>query len=291
MANLQVEALMFKFAKYTSFFILGFSLIFSNLVVAQQEIKWFVQEWKPFNFTRGIDKRTGSNDELIKYLHQYMPQYKIKWVNMDLNHFVKSMKNKQDICKVDLFKTEEREKYALFSAVPSVIDLNLRVFLYEKKAKQFKLKSPVSLEELLSNRKLKTYFPLARKYGKNLDPIITQAEQLNKKLRKDIAAKKLIKNFYKRRIDYLVEYSPVVTYYADYAKLGESLVSYAIKETRPYITSYVACSNTEYGRQVMKDINKVLAEHRHSAEYLSIFEKWHSKKDQKTLRKYYKDFK
>jgi len=271
--------------------LISLCLLSSSTVIAEQEVKWFVQEWKPFNITRGSEKHTGSNDELIKFIHRHMPQYKLKWVKMDLNHFVKSLKIKQDICKVDFFKTDDRQEYALFSEVPSVIDLNLRVFLYEKKAKKLNLKNPVSIAELLANENVKTYFPLARKYGENLDPIIARAEVDRKKLRKDIAAKKLIKNFYKQKIDYLVEYSPVVKYYSNYAELGENLTGFTIKETSPYIKAYVACAKTEFGNKVMQDINKILIEHRHTPEYLSIFEKWLSDKERETLRAYYPKFK
>jgi len=282
---------MFTFTRYAKLISIGLCLIFSTSVIAEETVKWFVQEWKPFNITRGADKHTGSNDELIKYIHKFMPQYKIKWVKMDLNRFVESLKKKQDVCKVDFFKTSDREVYTIFSDEASVIDLNQRIFFFEKKAKRLNLKSPVSLDSLLANDKLKTYFPLARKYGSILDPIINAAEQGKSKIRKDIAAKKLIKNFYKKKIDYLVEYSPVVKYYADYAKPGDNLISYAIKETSPYIKAHVGCADTEFGRKVMTDINKVLVEHRHSPEYLAIFEKWHSERDQKALRKYYKHFK
>jgi len=282
---------MFTFTRYAKMISISLGLFYSTSVLSQETVKWFVQEWKPFNITRGADKHTGSNDELIKYIHKFMPQYKIKWVKMDLNRFVESLKKKQDVCKVDLFKTPDREAYTIFSDEASVIDLNQRIFFFEKKAKRLGLKSPVSLALLLENKSLKTYFPLARKYGSELDPIINAAEQKKTKIRKDVGAKKLIKNFYKRKIDYLVEYSPVVKYYADYARPGDNLISYSIKETNPYIKAHVGCADTEFGRKVMNDINKVLAEHRHKPEYLSIFEKWHSERDQEALRQFYKNFK
>lgn len=265
-----------------------------NPVLAQDDdkkvINWFTQTWQPFNIPRGKDKYTGLNDELIQFIHKHLTEYEINWVNTDLSRFVQSMKDKNDICKVDFFKTKEREVYSLFSEVPSGIDLNLRVFVMEKKARQLNLKNPLNLPQLLANPDLESNIPLERNYGEAIEAMLAEAEGNGVKLRKDIPIQRILKNFFNGRLDYVIEYSPVITYYAQTSENKGNIYSFAIEGTSPYVISYVACADTDFGREIMPQINKVLQEQRYSKDYLEILEKWHSQANKEELRRYYSHF-
>jgi len=275
-------------------FILVIQLLSSATYAMEQdsnEINWFVQDWPPYHFIRGDNKREGVNDKIISYIHQKLPEYQIKWVNMSTQILEESMERGDKVCRIDLFKTAEREKFIYFSKNPTSIDLSLRVFVHEKTYQKKGYKNSVSLNELLNDKSMDGFFIHSRSYGNSLDTIIHSHAYKDDKLVKQSSSKSQIKRFMKGRLDYIVEYSPVVTYYAQEFKSKAPIRSIAIDETPEFVLSYLGCTKNAWGKSVVDKIDTILNDALQDSEYRALLEQWHSPSNAEILRQYYSELK
>jgi uncharacterized protein (TIGR02285 family) len=257
-------------------------------VIAKNKINWYVTDWAPFNITRGKLKRKGSNDLLIKYIHQFLPLYDSSWKHMNPALLTKSFEAGENICQWDLFKTPQREKIAYFTKTPSIIDAPLRIFVKKKDLKRINLKSPVDIVQLINNEKYKTAFVDSRSYNTMIDEAIIN--RTNNSISSNESTKRIIKDFFKGKLDYVIEYSAVMNYLKSTAKYKKGLFSIAIKNTDSYVLGYVACSKTLWGKTVIDKVDIALKAHRHDKRYHDILEQWHDKRTKQLIINNYKNF-
>ena len=243
----------------------------------KDKLTWYVSEWAPYHITRGKLKRQGINDKLIKYIHKFLPDYEVEWQNMTPTLLNQSFANGDNICQLDLFKTPEREKIAYFTQFPAIIDAPLRLFIKSSDAKQMDLKPPIDLQNLLSVQRYRGAFVAERSYGPQMDDIIDA--NIGRQIKKKESTKRVIKDFFKGKSDFVVEYSAVMSYFKSVMKYRRDILSIPIQGTKPYVLGYTACSKTLWGKTVVEKINKILKDQRHSAQYKQIIEQWH---DQRT---------
>lgn len=240
---------------------------------SKDKITWYVTEWAPFNITRGKLKRKGINDKLIKYIHQFLPGYEIEWKNMNPSMLNRAFTNGDKICQLDLFKTPEREKIAYFTTFPSIIDAPLRLFIKAKDKDRLKQPTPVDIAQLFANTELKGAFIDGRSYNTTIDTAKTKHNGKNVSSRESV--KRLLKDFYRGKIDYVVEYSAVMSYFKSMLKYKADVLSMPIKGTEKFVLGYAACSKTLWGKTAIDAIDAVLKEKRHSDRYREILEEWH----------------
>ena len=246
---------------------------YSQDTIAKDKITWYVSEWAPYNITRGKLKRKGINDKLIKHIHQFLPDYDIAWKTMNPAMLNKVFADGENICQLDLFKTSEREKVAYFSQFPAIIDAPLRLFIKGRDVKIMNLVSPVDLQALLSNGQYKGSFVTGRSYSDAMDKVITA--NLSANIKNNESTKRVIKDFFRGKTDFVIEYSAVMSYFKSVLKNKQEVLSLPIKGTKAYVLGYTACSKTLWGKTVVEQIDKVLKDQRHSEPYKRILEQWH----------------
>lgn len=245
-------------------------------------------DWAPFNITRGKLKRKGTNDKLIKYIHRFLPNYDMAWKNMNPQLLEKAFEQGENVCQLDLFKTAKREKIAYFTKNPSIIDAPLRLFIKGKDDSKLQLSAPVDINTLLNRNDFNAAYVASRSYNTHIDQALKQAN--NAKLKTMESTKKLIKDFYKGRSDYVIEYSAVMSYFKTTLKYNKGLFSLPIKDTAPYTLGYAACSKTLWGKTTIDAIDKVLKTHRHDAQYRQILEQWHDDRSKQVILDNYQHF-
>ncbi|MCJ8273540.1 MAG: TIGR02285 family protein [Psychrosphaera sp.] len=255
---------------------------------AKDKITWYVTDWAPFNITRGKLKRKGSNDKLIKYIHKFLPDYDLAWKNMNPALLEKAFTQGDNICQLDLFKTPRREKIAYFTKYPSIIDAPLRLFVKGKDEKKLNLSYPVKLDQLLNNGKFKAAFVVSRSYNTMIDNVLLN--NTNTKITTNESTKRLIKDFFKGKNDYVVEYSAVMSYFKSTLKYKKDLFSLPIENTDPFVLGYAACSKTLWGKTTVDAIDAVLKAHRNDKRYHNILEQWHDDRSKQVIVKNYGSF-
>lgn len=260
--------------------------------IAKDTITWYVTDWAPFYINRGKQKRKGINDKLIRYIHEYLPNHQMETKNMNATLLEKAFASGDNICQLDLFKTPKREKLAYFTKTPSIIDAPLRLFIRAKDEKRLGLPPVVDINELLNNNKLQGTFVDKRSYSNHIDTAINAAINAsnNTQLSRHESTKRVIKNFFKGKSDYVIEYSAVMSYMKSVDQFKGGVYSLPIKDTEPYVLGYVGCSKTLWGKTTIDAIDAVLKEHRHDVNYKEILEEWHDERSKKILIDSYQYF-
>lgn len=255
---------------------------------AKDSITWYVSDWAPFYITRGKQKRKGINDKLIRYIHRQLPGYEMETKNMNATVMKKALENGDNICQLDLFVTPEREKLAYFTKTPAIIDAPLRLFIRAKDEKRLNLPPVIDINELLNNEKLKGTFVKNRSYNTLIDDAIKNTG--NKNVKVNESTKRVIKDFFRGKTDYVVEYSAVISYMKSINKYRGEIYSLTIKDTQPYVMGYVGCSKTLWGKTTIDAIDEVLKKHRHDDAYKKILEEWHDDRSKQILIDNYSNF-
>lgn len=248
---------------------------------SKDKITWYVTEWAPFTITRGKLKRKGINDKLIKLIHEYLPSYDVEWKNMNPSMLNRAFSKGENICQLDLFKTPEREKIAYFTTFPSVIDAPLRLFIKARDQDKIQLTMPVDIKQLFENKALKGAFIDGRSYNTTIDN--AKANYQGKNVTTRESTKRLLKDFYRGKIDYVVEYSAVMSYFKSMLKSKSDILSMPIKGTEKFVLGYAACSKTLWGKTAIDAIDAVLKDQRHSDRYKQILEQWHDERSKKLI--------
>lgn len=271
---------------FLSLKLLALSLLACSLTLplkahAKDKITWYVTEWAPYSITRGKLKRKGINDKLIKHIHKFLPDYDVAWKNMNPVLLNKAFAKGDNVCQLDLFKTPEREKIAYFTQFPAIIDAPLRLFVKGKDIDKMKLLPPIDLQQLLSNEQYKGNFVAERSYTAVMDNIIKA--NIGDRIKTNESTKRVIKDFFKGRSDFVVEYSAVMSYFKSVLKNKQEILSLPIKGTKAYVLGYTACSKTLWGKTVVEQIDKVLKDQRHSERYKGILEQWHDERSKQLI--------
>jgi len=256
--------------------------------IAQDKISWYVNEWAPYNITRGKLKRKGINDRLVKHIHKFLPSYDIEWKNMSPMMLNKAFSNGDNICQLDLFKTPQREKIAYFTTFPTIIDAPLRLFIKAKDQQRLGFSGSVDMNEIVADKGLSASFVSGRSYNQVIDQAINSND--NRKIKSEESTKRVLKHFFKGKSDYVVEYSAVMSYFKSTLKYKKDILSLPINGTEQYVLGYAACSKSLWGKTAIDAIDAVLKEQRHSPEYKKILEQWHDARSKQLIIDNYQYF-
>ena len=77
------------------------------------------------------------------------------------------------------------------------------------------------------------------------------------------------------RVDYLMGYPIEAQYVAEKLGKRDELLFYPVAETEKKFTiGHVGCPDTEWGRQVIDNINRILRDYREDPAFVSFYENW-----------------
>ena len=277
--------------KMYKIFILVSVMLFQNLVFAEETITWGVYEWPPMHITEGEHMNQGLYDGILEFFSEKMPEYKHKRIIANAKRFWRWIQAGKQFCYVSSIPTEERLKYAYFS-LPSGFHVANSVIILKERLEEFGQSNVISLSELMQNRQLTGGAVDGRSYGKDIDEVIAEntkydnfATHTTGNLGQSVFSMLLYK-----RLDYIIEYPFVASYFEKVLNVGDQTVSLEIKESNPFGMGYTACPKNEWGRNVIDRINTILKESRTTEEYRKILERWQSEKSKKLIRENYDIF-
>jgi len=233
-----------------------------------------------------IDKGQGIYDLLIDKVSKALPEYEHIQVEMNTQRVLAELQKGAKVCHPSAL----RETPALLSMSNSFLLPHRIIYDTYDKPELSQLTS-VSLEQLLVDNEVKVGIA-GERYSALLNKIINQHKDQESLININ-NYNSLIRMFFRKRIDALIEYPPVITYSKRMLNEAMNNSSIAIAElaSTQYLPVYFACPDNEWGQEVIKKINQILINEAQEQNYLAFRLRWYDEKSQKLLKKYYaKDY-
>ncbi len=254
-------------------------LTYSNFAHSKEAITWRVTDWPPFYILDGVQKGRGIYDEMIKMLSDKMPEYDHQTVQMNTDRVRKAWSRGNNVCHPSVLPDNNPDiKTSVYN---SVLLPHRIIFNKEQEI------ANVSLMELLKDVNIVGGITPGR-YSKKINKIIDDHQEKDH-LKINTSYKSLIGLLFSKRIDYIIEYSPIIEYYARQHQLANITHSVAIQETAesPFLLVAIACTKNPWGEKIIAKINKILIEEANKPNYLDFRLKWFDEASQQELKLIY----
>lgn len=233
-----------------------------------KSIHWLVNDIPPLYIVRGEHAGTGVIDKVIGFFADKLPQYQMIFTEMNSKRFWHELDKGHKYCRAEAFRSEQRQKLAIFS-IPVYLAPPARLVLHRSDWIDLGKPSSLNLSTLLSNPNYQGAVTEQASYGSTIDAILKQNEHSADKnlTRKVTKPRSLLAMITLRRISYTVENSLFINTYQAKVK-DHNLIAVNIDEEANYYTLHVACTKNDWGKSVIRDINELLIEYRHSKDFL-----------------------
>ena len=247
----------------------------TNLYAEEKEtIFWAVNDAQPFYITEGKLKGQGFGDRIQAMIINRMADYHHVVLSRPLKRVLQEMKNEEPRCfSTWIYKT--RADIVVTSA-PYLYYQPHGVVLLKDTLKKLGNPQTLSFNKLLQKTEYIFGKPLGRGYGTLLDPILKKYENAKHISR---GAGRSIEGIFKmlqaERVDYTIEYPHTMHYYANKLDMKDALVFIPLAENYDSgLLGAVACTKTDWGKTVIKDINQAIGQIRELPEYKKILRDW-----------------
>lgn len=222
-------------------------------------INWVALDIPPFEISYGPNKGKGYVDRIRNRFIKELPQYRHSSPTLVNQQRFFRLLSTGDYCHSTMRRTDAFNKIAVQS-IPHFTGFSDVIITLEKNApKLSKYGVPVPLHKILKDGDSRLGVP-SRSMGKILDEIFREHGTENNLLTRNSSqvGKELLTLLQKNRIDFTIDY-PSAKRSWETSLQAKDLISLPIKELEELIpVGYITCSNTEYGRKIIKDSNKVI---------------------------------
>jgi uncharacterized protein (TIGR02285 family) len=187
------------------------------------------------------------------------------------------LKTKSNVCIANRINLPERREYSIFSN-PQSFYLSHKLFRYNQSTplanslfnNQGEIKSIPLVFKTLPNST--TGVAQAVSFGPFLDKQIKQLDDKNIYYRGGVNRVTALEGMlYKGRIQFLLALPLDINPSKEQAKYLEQ---YTVEGNPPYLIAHINCSDSELGKKVVKDINKILASMYKTSDYYLAHKKW-----------------
>ncbi|AWL13104.1 hypothetical protein HMF8227_02652 [Saliniradius amylolyticus] len=251
-------------------------LWFGGLAWGQESLTWAVNDAPPFHIYEGPYAGKGFCDLLIQDLRQRMPEYQHEVRRVPQARITKLRQQGAPVCFPCMIKKPDTDTTLYSDATnsykPHQIITNPEN--YQKLADKYG--EPISLEALLQDAVFTFGYPLGRKYGERLQPLIEQhslPREDHLALTAGEVTRSVLRLVQVGRLDYNIDYRAVGRYFELLEQQPLRYLPIAENQDREIIGA-VGCSNTGWGRRVIKDINRVLPELESDSAYRQSLRFW-----------------
>ena len=281
------------FKNYLLVFFIAFGFVngyvlFPAQVLAKDSVTWMLSDFPPYTILKGEYDREGKHDKVFELLQEHLPDYEHHEMTGSVTRLLSELGAGEKVCTT-LLKTPEREKFIYYS-IPMDFDPPLGVTIKRNKAALFKNTKELSFNELLQNKQLQLGIQSGRSYGKMIDPLLEKYKgQKHIYLREGKELYEgLLKMLMSDRLDYIIGYPVETVYVGKMLGIEDKVMNIPLKEhLNAYSFACIACSKTEWGRQIIEKINIILRKQRPTKHYRSIEERWLDKNVIESYRKAY----
>jgi uncharacterized protein (TIGR02285 family) len=241
---------------------------------AEDLITWLILDLPPLFQTKGPHKEKGLADQIQKMVADQLKGYRSVSRVANASRIAKELKGDACVC----FAGEFYGNPDFLTSIPTIAMLPHKLIVRKSDVSMYGDSKSVSLDKLLQNKDLIFGTASDRLYGPELDAVLTKhkgAKNIYRRSSVD-ALEGLMGMMLKARVDYLIEYPVIVNYAARTAGVEDKIAIIDIEENSnaPPIRGAIRCTNTEWGRKVLKQVNKILLNIRPLPKYREIIAEW-----------------
>lgn len=250
------------------------------IAVAADQITWGKYNVPPYMIRSGKFAHQGIFDLTLDIIKKDLPQYEHVELEAPFPRINSEIRKGSHWCYNGMLKTPERERVGYLS-LPTSIFLPLRIIVRRDRLAQFQGK--LSLKTLLQNPQLSTSVMRDRSYSPTVDKLLAAYPPRENYSEQVESIGMLLAG----RIDYMVELPLLAFEQARVMGQPDALVALPMQEADEVVFNRVMCPRSEWGRQVVEQVNKVLLAQRAKPSYRAIVEKWHDPESVAEIRKIY----
>ncbi|MDI9244233.1 TIGR02285 family protein [Marinobacter sp. CHS3-4] len=271
----------------------------SGLAFAKEVIHWVDVTIPPYHHIEAEDQnpspeaqeaQTGITDRLLDLLTEALPEYTHKRTIVPTSRVLRSLEEGQNVCNPAMKITPERQEYIVFSRRPSIIAPSNGIAIRVKDRNRFG-EPPVALERLMSNPDLVLGVEFGRAYGRDIDQLLALHKGSDSVYQRfsSPAYSGLIRMLTHKRVDYVLGFPMEFSYVEATRELGRDIAFLPIRESSEFSYSYIGCSKTATGRQLIVEIDKALARIRKTEAYREAIERWLPTVVHESFRRHYRE--
>lgn len=242
--------------------------------LAKETITWGLVNFAPKNLSRTDLARNFISEKLTNYAHET--------IDAPIPRIVSEIKGGTHWCWAGAIKNSEREEFSYLSA-PFIFTFPQRIIVRKNRLAEFATNGTLSLESLLQDRSKKTSVARSRVYNTTIDALLKRYPPPQATSSIAEAVQMLLAD----RLDYVLEDAGVARTHADQLGQVDGLAALTFKEMGDLVLGRVMCPKSDWGKQVINEINGVLRTERGSARYRSIVETYHDDDERRALRQVY----
>jgi len=244
----------------------------------KERIIWLVEDKKEnINLLAKKTPDTSTASYIESSVISQLTQYNVELSRGSMKRAIHYLKTKKNVCVANRFDLPERREYSVFS--------NPQSFYISHKLYRYKQTTPLP-ESLFNNDGEIKSIPLvfealpkstlgvseAVSFGEFLDKQIKQLHEVNIYYRGGTnRVTGLEAMLYKGRIQLLLALPLDIN---PSSEQSIHLEQYSIEGNPPYVIAHINCSDSELGRKIITDINKILANMYKTSDYYLAHKKW-----------------
>lgn len=235
------------------------SLLMGLSLPERPTVIWLQTDWAPHQIVEGPMRGQGTFDVLQQRVTALLPQYSHQDRLISLGRVeVFFQQPRETVCITGSLYTTERASnryYSLPMAVGPGFSINYvrgsQVANYVNDTLQIDIQTLSQNSELLGAYQPNRYYPQV------MQPILanTASHLIKTEFTSELNAAALLIS---KRVDYVVEYPERMQFYQRELQQTAEIESAALQGASADSVSYITCSQTELGKQLIADINQVL---------------------------------
>jgi uncharacterized protein (TIGR02285 family) len=272
--------------------VFGLLVLFPAISWADNVITWMEAEFPPGYIHEGPFRGMGYQDIITTILKDNLPDYTHNRIVCSLSRMNHEFQQGKPVCSVSQYKTPERENLLYFS-IPSTFTFPNRLIILKNRLKDYDHSDQVSLDDLLK-KEVRIGISRDRSYGAAIDSVLDKYSESGKIFvhsGKDVF-ESLLKMLLMGRLDFMLGLPEEAVYVAKQIGAKDKIATIGIVETNEKYDDwmgYAVCSKTDWGKQVIRKINRILIEQRRRPAYRSAYERWLDANSIRSYRKLYND--
>lgn len=260
-----------------AFFCITFYLCVSPFSYAHT-INWLTHDFAPYYILNGEYQHQGRDESVISLLEKQLPHVTFNRLVIPSGKVTQELANKSaNNCALSLYKNEFRKEFIYFTEQSSTTGLSPSVAMHKKLAQSLEVANgePVSLHDLLAEKKLTLGVSMSRSYGEQLDTVINTTPDVDiviRPTRNSLASLTYMLNL--KRLDILLGYPSEHYYLAKSMHFDENLTQRSITEAPALSYGYIGCTKNAQGAKNIQLLNEQLKVIKQTEQYHQVLLRW-----------------
>jgi uncharacterized protein (TIGR02285 family) len=259
----------------------GILMIAGNQCAAstQDTINWYYPDFAPTNIVEGPFKGRDIVTKMYRNIFPTLSDYRHFITVANFHRTLEAMKAKEKVCAVAILKNKERSQYIAYSRQHFLVHPVRLIVLAHRLPDLLPYRQKdgtYNLADILGKGKLRLGYSLGRSYSKKLDDTLRQhvTDQNSVVSAQNPITAGLVKMLLRDRFDFTLGYAHEAAYFAKTLAQGKKIVSLPISGSTELNPVYIGCSANEWGRTIIKRLDKLIIKVRTDPAYYGGYLTW-----------------